>query len=77
MIPVKPKSRPREQVLRILARNFNNKMTKFTYKKLRTENKVSDFIIQHLTFSNIDFGDKNNNLQSMAVSGAQYDINAE
>jgi hypothetical protein len=45
MIPVRPKSRTREQVLRILARNFNNKMTKFTYRKLRMENKVSDFII--------------------------------
>ena len=45
MIPVRPKSPPREQVLRILARNLNNKMTQFGNKKLRTENEVSDFII--------------------------------
>ena len=45
MIPVRPKSRPREPVLRILARNIKYKMTKFTYRKLRTENEVSDFII--------------------------------
>ena len=77
MIPVRPKSPHKEQVLRILARNFNNKMTKFTYKKLRTENNVSNSIIQHLTFFNVDFGDKKSNVGFMAVPGAQQDMNVE
>ena len=73
LIPVRRKSPPREPMLRILARKFNNKMTKLTYRKLRTDNKVRDFIIQHLTFFNIDFGDKKINVEAMAVPGAQLD----
>ena len=44
MIPKKAKSQRRELAATILARNNNNKMTKFTYKELRTENEVSIFI---------------------------------